>query len=43
MEELYRETEATMRAGTAVVTRLHVLEMFLCEQIAKSQRANFDF
>lgn len=32
-----------MKAGTAVVTRLHMLETFLYEQIVKSQRINFDF
>lgn len=32
-----------MKAGAAIVTGLHALEMFLYEQIAKSKRINFDF
>lgn len=40
---MYRETEATAKAGTAVVTRLHLLEVFLYEQVAKLQRINLIF
>lgn len=42
-KSLYREIEATTKAGAAVVTRLHVLEVLLYKQMAKSRRINFDF